>query len=213
MFDLPDLPYDPEDLQPVISAETMHFHHDKHHKKYVDTLNAALKEARSFSGSLEDIIRASRDAEDPAATKIFNNAAQTWNHTFFWNAMTPNSGAPGADLTAAIQRDFGGLEALKAEFVKEGEGHFGSGWVWLTAKDGTLKVISTHDADDTVARGDLIPLFVCDVWEHAYYLDYQNDRGGFLKAWFDALPNWALADAQFAASRGDGKPWSHPQPH
>lgn len=210
MFRLPDLPYDYDALEPVISAETLEFHHDKHHAKYVKVLNDLLQEAGESPDSLESVVRAA--AGDPAAKKLFNNAAQTWNHTFFWTCMTPEAGEPGGDLAQAIGRDFGGLDQLKAAFVKEGETHFASGWVWLVAERGKLKVISTHDADDTLPREGITPLLVCDVWEHAYYLDFQNDRKSFLERWFDALPNWEFAAQQFAAAQGQGKVWRHPGP-
>jgi Fe-Mn family superoxide dismutase len=113
-------------------------------------------------------------------------------------------------LAAAVQAQFGGLEALKDAFVKEGVGHFGSGWVWLAAEGETLSVLSTHDGDNLLPREGVVPLLVCDLWEHAYYLDHKNDREAFLKAWFDTLPNWAFADAQYAAARGRGEVWRHP---
>ncbi len=213
MFDLPELPYEQDALEPVISADTMQFHHGKHHAKYVETLNSLLKEMGLAERDLESLILAAKDADDPAMTKLFNNAAQTWNHTFFWHAMSDNRAAPGPALAEAIQRTFGGPDKLADEFVKQGGAHFGSGWVWLGAKDGSLTVFTTHDADDTVACGNVTPLLVCDLWEHAYYLDYQNDRAAFLKAWFEALPNWSLADRQFAASKGEGQAWKHPLPH
>ncbi len=209
MFELPDLPYDHAALEPVISRDTMHLHHDKHHKKYVDTLNDLLKDKGSDKASLEDIIRDA--AKSAADKKLFNNAAQAWNHTFFWECMIPRSQAPGGDLAKAIDRDFGGLEKLKAEFVKQGVGHFGSGWVWLAADGETLKIVDTHDADDLLTHQGLTPLIVCDLWEHAYYLDHKNDREGFLKSWFDALPNWAFAAAQYDAANGKGEVWKHPE--
>jgi Fe-Mn family superoxide dismutase len=210
MFALPNLPYDFNALEPVISERTMHFHHDKHHAAYVRTLNELLDKAGSSPASLEQVII---DAAKAGEKKLYNNAAQAWNHTFFWSAMTPAAERPSDALSKAIDAAFGGLDALKAAFVAEGAGHFGSGWVWLIAdKAGALKVQSTHDADDTVTQGGVTPLIVCDLWEHAYYLDHQNDRKGFLETWFDALPNWRLADLQFAAARGQGEPWRHPAP-
>jgi Fe-Mn family superoxide dismutase len=204
MYTLPDLPYAYEALQPTISAETLHFHHDKHHAAYVTALNGLLN--GDDKGSLENVIR------DAAPGKVFNNAAQAWNHAFFWDCMSPEKTAPGAELSAAITETFGDLASLKTAFVAEGIGHFGSGWVWLVAQDGKLKLISTHDAAGPVTEDGMTALLVCDVWEHAYYLDHQNNRKGFLEAWFDALPNWTLADAQFAAAKGAGQGWRYPAP-
>jgi len=210
MFELSPLPYDHAALEPVIGRATMHLHHDKHHRKYVDTTNELLAEAGRTPGSLEEVVRAA--AGEPDARKLFNNAAQAWNHTFFWTCMSQKAQSPKGALLAAIDRDFGGLDGLKARFVQVGGAHFGSGWVWLAAEGGTLKVIDTHDGDDLLTHQGLTPLMVCDLWEHAYYLDHKNDREAFLKAWFDALPNWAFAAEQFAAAQGDGEIWRHPEP-
>jgi Fe-Mn family superoxide dismutase len=210
MFTLPDLAYDYAALEPVIGAPTMHLHHDKHHKKYVDTTNQILEEKGQKPASLEALVR--ETAGKPDARKLFNNAAQSWNHAFFWACMTPSKQSPSGDLAKAIERDFGGLEALKAEFVKIGVGHFASGWVWLAAEGETLKVVDTHDGDDLLPNAGLTPLIVCDLWEHAYYLDHKNDREAFLKAWFDSLANWDFAAKQYAAARGDGEVWRYPSP-
>lgn len=210
MFKLPDLPYDRAALEPVISARTLGFHHDKHHAKYVETLNALLSEAEEAPADLESLIR--RTHGDPARKKLFNNAAQTWNHTFFWTCMSPQAQEPSGPLADAIVSAFGDREALKTRFVEAGAGHFGSGWVWLAAEGATLKILATHDADDALTQDGVVPLLVCDLWEHAYYLDYQNKRDGFLGAWFDALPNWAFAGRQYAAACGDGPAWKHPAP-
>jgi Fe-Mn family superoxide dismutase len=204
MYSLPELPYAYEALEPIVSANTLHFHHDKHHAAYVTALNGLLN--GDDQGSLEAVIKAA------APGKVFNNAAQAWNHAFFWDAMSPTRTAPGADLAAAITAAFGDLAGLRTAFVTEGIGHFASGWVWLVVEGGALKVISTHDAATTVTQDGVTPLLVCDVWEHAYYLDHQNNRKGFLEAWFDTLANWSLADAQFAASKGTGEAWAYPLP-
>jgi Fe-Mn family superoxide dismutase len=210
MFKLPDLPYAYDALQPTLSDKTLRFHHDKHHATYVKTLNELLDKAGKSVSSLEEvIIEAARGGDK----KLFNNAAQAWNHTFFWTAMTPRKAAPAGELFDAISQSFGGLDKLKTAFVAEGAGHFGSGWVWLLAeKGGGLSVKSTHDAEDLVTQADVTPLIVCDLWEHAYYLDHQNDRKGFLEAWFDALPNWDFAAAQLAAAKGQAAAWRHPAP-
>jgi superoxide dismutase, Fe-Mn family len=210
MFELPDLPYAYEALEPVISGRTMHFHHDKHHKAYVDTVNTLLKDAKAAPASLEAVIR---DAKASGNKKLFNNAAQAWNHAFFWNAMTGEAGKPDGELAAAISSAFGDLAGLKKAFVEAGVAQFGSGWAWLTAdKAGKLQVVTTHDAGEPIEDEGSIPILVCDVWEHAYYLDHQNDRKGFLEGWFDALPNWTFSARQFAAARGQGEAWRYPAP-
>ncbi|MBV9509637.1 MAG: superoxide dismutase [Caulobacteraceae bacterium] len=207
MFALPDLPYAYDALQPVVSDRTLHFHHDKHHATYVNTLNELL--AGKSPQSLEAVIQEAKGKEK----KLFNNAAQAWNHAFFWLSMSPTRQSPSGELDAAIKAAFSDLAELKKAFVTEGVGHFASGWVWLVAdKAGALKVISTHDAEDALGDPNLTPLLVCDLWEHAYYLDHQNNRKGFLEAWFDALPNWDFAAAQYAASRGQGEAWRYPAP-
>lgn len=201
MFELPPLPYGYDALEPAMSANTLHFHHDKHHKAYVDKANKLAGDAGLGGRSLEDVVREAHKRGDKA---LFNNAAQAWNHAFFWNCMTPDKGQPGGALKDAIDKAFGSVDAFKTAFATEGAGHFGSGWVWLVTGSDGLKVISTHDADDTLVRDGLFPLLVCDVWEHAYYLDYQNDRPGFLKRWLDEIANWRFAEAQLAASEGKG---------
>ena len=210
MFILPELPYRPDALSPVISAETLRFHHGKHHKTYVETLNSLLDEAGESPDSLEEVVRAADGDAD--RTKLFNNAAQCWNHGFFWDAMTSDVTAPGGALAGAIKTAFGGLADLKTAFVKAGAEHFGSGWVWLLVERGRLTIISTHDADSPLTLDGVVPLTVCDLWEHAYYLDHQNDRKGFLEAWFDGLLNWDLAAAQFAAEQTQGTAWAYPEP-
>jgi Fe-Mn family superoxide dismutase len=202
MFELPDLPYDYEALSPVMSPETLHFHHDKHHRAYVEKTNELAKKAGLVGRTLEDVVR---EAHAKADKTLFNNSAQAWNHAFFWRCMTPERADPSGVLKEAIDQAFGDLDGLKEAFVEEGKGHFGSGWVWIvTAADG-LKVISTHDADDTLIKDGLFPLLVCDLWEHAYYLDHQNDRPGFLTQWFDELANWSFAERQLQASQGKGE--------
>jgi Fe-Mn family superoxide dismutase len=206
MFTLPDLPYGYEALQPTLSSETLHLHHDKHHARYFAVMNDILKD-RGDVGSLEDVVvKAAKDGEK----KLFNNAAQAWNHTFFWNSMTAGGPAPDGDLAQAIEASFGGQEGLKTRFGEEGAAHFGSGWVWLAADaSGALSIVQTHDGENLLTM-DLTPLLVCDLWEHAYYVDYRNDRAAFLKAWFDTLANWPFAAAQLAAAKGQGAVWTHP---
>ena len=210
MFVLPDLPYAYGALEPVISERALHFHHDKHHGAYVTALNALLEPVADYSKALEDVILEAARSTD---RKLFNNAAQAWNHSFFWIGMSAEREAPSGTLAVAIDTTFDGLPGLKTAFVAEGVAHFGSGWVWLaTDQIGGLRVLATHDANDTLSLAGLTPLLVCDLWEHAYYLDHQNDRKSYLDAWFDALPNWAFATAQYSAAEGRGAPWRHPAP-
>ena len=209
MFALPKLPYAYDALEPVLSAQTLHIHHDKHHAGYVDTLNKLLPERPVRPDSLEQVIANAATSGD---AKLFNAAAQCWNHAFLWLSMSSERKTPPGPLAAAIDKSFGGLNELEAAFVAEGAGHFGSGWVWLSVdRDGALKVSSTHDAHDTLQDSGVTPLLVCDVWEHAYYLDHLNDRKGFLGAWFAALPDWAFAATQFNAARAGQPGWRHPK--
>jgi Fe-Mn family superoxide dismutase len=207
MFPLPALPYGYDALEPVLSEVTMRTHHDKHHARYVEVVNA-LVAGETEAGSLEDLIGLAAMAPD---RKLFNNAAQAWNHAYFWECMSPESSQPTPGLTAAIENCFGDLASLRRRFIDEGASHFGSGWVWLGAEDNRLSVFSTHDADTVVTR-DLTPLLVCDVWEHAYYLDHKNDRAAYLSAWWDRLVNWTFAASQFASQGGSGQPWRYPSP-
>ncbi len=210
MFVLPDLPYTYDALAPVISDRTMRLHHDKHHAAYVKTTNELLEKAGKIADSLEAVIEGSAKASE---RKLFNNAAQAWNHAFFWEAMAQKPIVPEGALKAAIEQAFGDLAGLKTAFVTAGVDQFGSGWVWLVSDaQGAVRVLSTHDADDFVSLNKLTPLTVCDVWEHAYYLDHQNDRKAYLEAWFDALPNWRFAASQFAAATGSGEAWRYPAP-
>jgi len=209
MFELPDLPYGYAALGTVISEATMRLHHGKHHLRYVEVTNALLAEAGGEHGSLEEVVVS---AARSGAHKLFNNAGQAWNHGFFWQSMAPAGAPPPDDLAQAIQAQFGGMEALKARFVAEGANHFGSGWVWLVAEGGTLKVVATHDAASPLTQPGAVPLLVCDLWEHAYYLDHKNDRAGFLSAWWDRLAYWPFAGRQYAAATGAGEPWHYPRP-
>ena len=205
MFILTDLPYSHDALEPTLSRTTLETHHGKHHKKYVDTLNELLEKEGRKPATLEEVIR------DAGPGKLFNNAAQTWNHGFFWDCMTPDYQAPSGELADLIEA-YGGLAKLRDDFVAEGVGHFASGWVWITLKDGKLSVPSTHDAMNTLSEDAGFPLIVCDVWEHAYYLDHKQDRKGFLEAWFDGLVNWRLAGDQLAAAKAGEPGWTYPAP-
>ena len=209
MFILPKLPYDYDALEPAISAETLQFHHDKHHRTSVEKPNELAPKAGLEGRTLEEV---GREASRAADRHLFHNAAQAWNHAFFWECMAPGRGQPSDGIQGAIAQAFGGFQAFKDAFVEEGAEHFGSGWVWLVTGSGGLKVISTHDADDTLVKDGLFPLLVCDLWEHAYYLDYQNDRKAFLTRWIDEVANWAFAERQLAAAEGKGDGFRYPQP-
>ncbi|HEY4343220.1 MAG TPA: superoxide dismutase [Parvibaculum sp.] len=184
------LPYDKAALEPHMSARTFEFHYGKHHKAYVDNTNAAIKGTPLEQASLEEIIKAAKESGDK---KLFNNAAQAWNHDFFWQSMTPKSGAPTGKLAEWLMRDFGGVDQFKEKFKAEAVGHFASGWAWLVLDNGKLAVTSFHDADTPIVHG-VVPLLTADVWEHAYYLDYQNARASFLDAFLNNLANWGGAN-------------------
>ena len=209
MIILPKLPYDYSALEPTMSADTLHTHHDKHHRTYVEKTNELAKKAGFDGRALEDLVREASRGGDKT---LFHNSAQAWNHGFFWQCMTPKAGAPTGLLKAAIDTAFGSLDAFKDAFIEEGFSHFGSGWVWLVTGSEGLKVISTHDADDTLVKDGLFPLLVCDLWEHAYYLDYKNDRKGFLKRWLDEVANFEFAARQLAAADGQGDGFRYPAP-
>ncbi len=195
---LPKLPYAEDALAPVISANTISFHYGKHHATYVKTLNELIAGTPYEGKSLEEIVVASVKDKDAAARKIFNNAAQAWNHDFYWHSMTPpngkGGGAPSGKIKEALETSFGGLDSFKKEFGTAAVGQFGSGWAWLVkGKDGALKIETTSNADTPLAHGGT-PLLVADVWEHAYYLDYQNRRPDHVTAWLDKLVNWSFAE-------------------
>jgi Fe-Mn family superoxide dismutase len=197
IFALPPLPYDEGALEPTISAETMRLHHGKHHKAYVDKLNELVAGTDYAEMSLEEVVKKSGGKEKDK--KIFNNAAQAWNHTFFWSCLTPKGGGPGTKLHDALHKDLGGHDKFKATFIKTGVEVFGTGWVWLIADKGKLSIVPTTDADTPMAHGKTCLLTV-DVWEHAYYLDYQNRREEFLTQVVDNLLNWDFAAENFAAA-------------
>jgi Fe-Mn family superoxide dismutase len=196
-FELPALPYEKNALEPHMSANTFDFHHGKHHNTYIVNLNGMLDGSDLAVASLEDIIKAT--AGDPAKAGMFNNAAQVWNHTFFWNSMKPNGGgAPTGELAAKIDSDLGGFDAFKDAFKAAGATQFGSGWAWLVVGDGgKLEVVKTPNAETPLTQGKT-PLLTCDVWEHAYYLDYQNRRPDFLASFLDNLANWDFAAENLA---------------
>lgn len=194
---LPPLPYPDNALEPVISARTIGFHYGKHHKAYVDNLNKLVAGTPMADMSLEQVIEASAGSAEH--TGLFNNAAQVWNHTFYWNGMRPNGGGkPGNELMARIDEDFGGYDAMRKELVTAASTQFGSGWAWLVEDAGKLKVVKTGNADNPLTKG-MKPLFTIDVWEHAYYLDYQNRRADYIDAVLDKLVDWDFVAANLAA--------------
>ncbi|MGE3476883.1 MAG: superoxide dismutase [Rhodospirillaceae bacterium] len=197
-FTLPPLPFAEDALAPVISAKTLSFHHGKHHKGYVDKLNELVKDTAFADMALEEIVAATHG--DDKSKKIFNNAAQVWNHSFYWNCLSPKATQPSKDLGDAIARDFGSLEALKKELKAKSTDHFGSGWGWLVIEGGKLKVTDTRDAETPLAAG-AHGLLTVDVWEHAYYLDYQNARKDHVDALVEKLLNWDFASRNFAQAR------------
>ena len=185
-FDLPPLPYAEDALAPIISAETLQFHHGKHHRKYVDTMNQLLEKEAVQGSSLEEIVRNSQG-------RLFNNAAQAWNHDFFWHSLSPRGARPSGALLAQIEKDFGSYERFVEAFAKAGNEQFGSGWAWLVQKDGKLQVMATANADTPMAHG-VRCLLTVDLWEHAYYIDYRNQRDRFLAAVIEKRLNWAFAE-------------------
>src|SRR5574340_252207 len=185
---LPDLPYAKDALAPVISANTMEFHYGKHHKAYVDNTNKLIAGTDLADDKLESIIK--KTAGDAAKTGIFNNAAQVWNHSFYWRGMKANGGGrPDGEVAEKINRTWGSFEKFAEEFKNAGGTQFGSGWAWLVSDGGELKITKTANADTPIAHGQN-PLLTVDVWEHAYYLDYQNRRPDYLSAFIEKLINW-----------------------
>jgi Fe-Mn family superoxide dismutase len=189
--ELPQLPYAIDALAPHISKETLEFHHGKHHQTYVTNLNNLIPGTEFENLTLEEIVKKS-------SGPIFNNAAQIWNHTFYWHSLAPKAGgAPTGAIADAITKNFGSFEKFKEEFSKVAIGTFGSGWAWLVkAKDGSLKIVSTSNAATPLTDG-VKPLLTCDVWEHAYYIDYRNARAKYVESFWN-LVNWAFANANLA---------------
>lgn len=197
-INLADLPYAIDALEPHVSAQTLEFHHGKHHKAYVDKLNAAIAGTAYEGKSLEAIIGAAHDASEAG---IFNNAAQSWNHTFLWNSMSPNGGdEPTGPLAEAINDRFGSIDQFKADFKAAALAQFGSGWTWLVSTASGLEIVSTGNADTPLVHG-ATPLLTLDVWEHAYYLDYQNRRDAYIDTFLSSLVNWDFAAENYVANR------------
>ena len=186
----PELPYGRDALAPHISEETLNFHFGKHHMGYFNKLTAAIEADASLQGKdLVELIRSTSGG-------TFNNAAQVWNHTFYWNSMSPNGGgAPTGAIADAINASFGSFEEFKTAFGAAAAGQFGSGWAWLVKNaDGSLAITKTGNAETPISEAGVTPLLTCDVWEHAYYVDYRNDRGGYVNAWWNIV-NWDFANA------------------
>ena len=195
-FVLPALPYDLNALEPVISARTLDFHYGKHHQAYVNKLNELVSGTEYSEMKLESLII--KTAGDGNKGAIFNNAGQAWNHTFYWNSLSPKGvKKPSGELGRKLEISFGGYENFISAFAQAGMAQLGSGWVWLVKENNLLKIIKTSHAGNPIALGHGTPLLVLDVWEHAYYLDYQNRRSDYLAAILDKLINWNFADQNF----------------
>ena len=185
-FELPELPFAEDALAPIISKETLAFHHGKHHRKYIETMNQLLEKSPSQADSLDELVRQS-------SGKLFNNAAQAWNHDFYWHSLSPRGGRPSAALRHQLERDFGSTEKFVDKLAAAANGQFGSGWAWLVKKDGKLEVMATANAETPLKQG--IPcLLALDVWEHAYYIDYRNQRERYVQAAIEKLLNWEFAE-------------------
>jgi Fe-Mn family superoxide dismutase len=197
-FELPPLPYEKSALEPHISARTLEFHYEKHHRGYLDKLKKAIGDTPRAEMSLVQIIRESEG-------DVFNLAAQVWNHSFYWDSMRPGGGGePTGELASAIERDFGDYATFAKQFAAAANGEFGSGWGWLVlSRQGTLAVINSSDAENPLQSGQT-PLLTVDVWEHAYYLDYQNERDKYVSGFVDHLINWDFAERNFADAKVRG---------
>lgn len=201
-FELPPLPYPNDALEPHIDAQTMSIHHDKHHNTYVTNLNAATEGTEFANLSPVELIQSLSSVPEDKRTAVRNNGGGHVNHTMFWEIMGPNGGgAPTGAIAAAIDRDFGSFDALKDAVNKAGAGRFGSGWAWVVLKDGKLSVISTPNQDNPLMDGSGAPILGVDVWEHAYYLKYQNRRPDYLAAWWNTV-NWDAINQRYAAAGG-----------
>ena len=188
---LPPLPFAEDALAPVISAETIQFHYGKHHKRYVDTANQLLEQEPAKARSLDELVRSSTG-------KLFNNAAQVWNHNFYWQSLSPRQSKPGSTLRSQLERDFGSYEAFVDKLAAAANGQFGSGWAWLVHKDGKLEVMATPNAETPMAKG-IKCLLTIDVWEHAYYIDYRNQRDRYVQALIEQRLNWEFAERNLTA--------------
>ncbi|MDA9605201.1 superoxide dismutase [Alphaproteobacteria bacterium] len=195
-FELPKLSYGNDALAPIMSAETLEFHHGKHHQTYITNLNNLTKDTELSGASLEEII--TKTSGDASKAGIFNNAGQHWNHIMFWQCMKPNGGgAMPAELESRIVSDFGSVEKFKEDFIQAGVTQFGSGWAWLAIDNGKLVVTKSANASNPLVDG-MKPIFGCDVWEHSYYIDFRNRRPDYLKAFVDSLANWEFVASQLS---------------
>jgi superoxide dismutase, Fe-Mn family len=185
-IELPPLPYAEDALAPIISGETISFHYGKHHRKYVDTTNQLLEKEPGNARTLEELVRSS-------SGKLFNNAAQAWNHNFYWQSLSPKPATPSAAIRRLLEKDFGSFEAFCDKFAAAANGQFGSGWAWLVQKDGKLEIVATGNADTPMAKGTRC-LLTIDVWEHAYYIDYRNQRERYVQALIEQRLNWDFAE-------------------
>ncbi len=200
-FELIDLPYEDTALEPAVSAKTLSYHHGKHHKAYIDKTNKAVDGGDLDGKPLEDVIASARNSDQG----LFNNAAQSWNHGFYWHSMAGKETNASGELKSMIEDAFGSLDSLKEKLAERGAGHFASGWVWLAVKDGKLSIEETHDGDTLADQDGTVPLLVIDLWEHAYYLDHQNARPEYLDAVKGKL-NWSFASENLAR----GTTWTYP---
>tara|TARA_B100000575_G_C23020472_1_gene587627 strand:+ start:31 stop:624 length:594 start_codon:yes stop_codon:yes gene_type:complete len=193
-FELPSLPYANDALAPYMSAETLDFHHGKHHQTYVTNLNNLLKDNELQNASLEDVVV--KSSKDTSMAGIFNNAGQHWNHILFWQCMKPNGGGSiPSELESRLNSDFGSIDQFKEAFIQAGTTQFGSGWAWLAIDNGKLVVTKSANASNPLVNG-MRPILGCDVWEHSYYIDYRNKRPDYLKAFLDSLVNWEFVASQ-----------------
>ncbi|MCI5046385.1 MAG: superoxide dismutase [Aquisalinus sp.] len=196
---LPDLPYAQDALEPHISANTLSFHYGKHHQAYVDNLNKMISGTPHDSATLEAIVTESAINSDMQG--VFNNAAQIWNHTFYWHSMSPNGGGkPTGKIAELIDRDFGSYDEFRSAFATAGATQFGSGWAWLVLKGDKLEIRKTANADTPLTEVGVTPLLTMDVWEHAYYLDFQNKRPAYIETFLDKLVNWDFANQNLASA-------------
>ena len=194
-YDLPDLPYDYEALQPYMSKETLEYHHDKHHKAYLDAMTPMIQGSKYETMSLEEVVKQSHK-DDP---KLFNQVGQYYNHVHFWQWMAPNGGGknlPGS-LQNAVDSDLGGYDKMRADFIEAGKTQFGSGWAWIAVKDGKLEIMKTPNGENPLVHG-AHPILGCDVWEHSYYIDYRNARPKYLEAFVDNLINWEHVEKMYS---------------
>lgn len=198
-YEVPALPYAYDSLAPTIDEETMHLHHDKHHQAYVDKANAALDGTEWADKPIEEVVANLSSLPADKQGPVRNNGGGHYNHTLFWESMTPGGSQPSGDLAAAIDAKFGSLDAFKEQFEAAGVGQFGSGWAWLVLDGGELAITSTANQDNPITDGKT-PLLGNDVWEHAYYLTYKNVRPAYLKAWWDVV-NWDVVAERYAAAK------------